>query len=241
MKMKCLRTLCIIIGLLLLSSMAWAAEYKASIAKMPVYAESQDKGVLVDLTKAIAKASGNNITIQVVPFKRSMADAMAGTVSFHMPLIKNALIPADKLKFDYSTATIFHVNFVLYTNKKNPVDIKKIKEYKIETEGAHIGYFDFPALPSSNIVSSLKKVDAGRIDGFIFADTASDPLVKQNNLKGVKRQLYKVFEVKIVLPKGQQGGDVDKMLSAAIDKLKKSGEFQKIMDPIDQKYNDWQP
>lgn len=34
-----------------------AADYKASLSQMPVYAESQDKGVFVDLLKAISAIS----------------------------------------------------------------------------------------------------------------------------------------------------------------------------------------
>jgi polar amino acid transport system substrate-binding protein len=55
---------------------------------MPVYAESKDKGVLVDLAKAMAKTSGKDIEIQVVPFNRSIHDVIEGKADFHMPLIK---------------------------------------------------------------------------------------------------------------------------------------------------------
>ena len=40
---------------ILLPFMAFADEYKVSLAQLPVYAESSDKGVLVDLVKAIEK------------------------------------------------------------------------------------------------------------------------------------------------------------------------------------------
>ena len=225
----------------MITTPAWASEVKGSIAKMPVYAESMDKGVLVDLAKAFQKHSDQTITYQVVPFKRSMSDVVAGNVDFHMPLIKNPALDEAGLEYDHSTATIFHVNFVLYTNKNKPVDMNNIANYKIETDAAHVGYFHNNIIPSSNLESSLKKVNAERIDGFIFADNACDPLIKNLGLKNIKRELYKVFDVKIILPKGRKGGAIDNMLSTVIDDMRKTGEYQKIMGGVDMPYNDWQP
>ena len=218
-----------------------AAELKASLPKTPVYAESTDKGVLVDLTKAMAKTSGKDIEIQVVPFNRSMHDVMDGKADFHMPLIKPEKVDETKLGYAHSKETIFHVNFVLYTNKDKPIDKSKLKDYKIETDLAHVSYFDFPIKGSTRIDSSLKKVNAGRIDGFIYADFASDPIVKKEGMKNIHRELYKVFDVKIILPKGEKGKATDAFLTETIEKMRADGSFDKIMSPIDQPYNDWQP
>ncbi len=231
----------LVLLLCVLSQPAGAKEYKASLAQMPVYAESLDKGVLVDLVKLLADASGATITPQVVPFARSINDVVTRKVDFHMPLIQPKGQDPAKLEYDYSTETIFHVNFVLYTNKSKPVDVKGLKDLNIETDLAHVNYFDFPIKGSNSIEASLKKIDAGRIDGFIFADFASDPIVKSFDLKTLKRQLYQVFDVKIVLPKGDNGKDVDLFLSDTIKKLRDSGKFATLMNAIDQPYNDWQP
>ena len=215
--------------------------WKASLAQMPVYAESRDKGVLVDLVKAMEKASGDKIEYQVVPFPRSMNDVQEKTVDFHLPLIQ---IPGSEKgtdKFDYSTETIFHVNFTIYSGKDVKITPDSASKFKVETEAAHTNYFNFPIQPSTNLEGSLKKVDAGRLDAFIFADGASDPIVKQNKLANIKRQLYKRFDVRIVLPKGGRGGPTDKFLSETIGKLVKSGEMAKIMAPIDAPFDNWQP
>lgn len=220
------------------SSAAWAADMKASIAEMPVYAESKDKGVLVDFVKAIQKASGKSIDYQVVPFARSMNAVETSQVDFHMPLIEP--IDAKGIKFTLSKETIFHVNFVLYSNKNKPVDPSNLDGKVIETDIAHIPYFPFKVVGSSSIEASLKKLDAGRIDGFIFADDATDSVLKQLGIKSIKRQLYKRFDVKVILPpKGFEA--TDKSLTETIGKLRSSGEYNKIMGVIDHAYNDWQP
>ncbi len=233
---KQLRSTTVACFLASLAPIAGAADFKASLAQMPVYAESQDKGVLVDFAKALAAASGKSVEFQVVPFARSMADVESGKVDFHLPLIKP--IDMTKANFGLSTETIFHVNFVLYTNKAKPLDMNSLAGKNIETDAAHVAYFPFDIKPSSNIESSLKKLDLGRIDGFIFADNASDPIIKANNLANVKRQLYKRFDVKIILPKGGKSAATDKFLSEAIKKMRDSGQFARIMDPIDRPFAD---
>ncbi len=222
-------------------SPAEAIDMKASLAQMPVYAESVDKGVLVDFVKALGKAAGKEIEMQVVPFNRSMNDAVKGNVDFHVPLIKADNVDESTLDYLHSTETIFHVNFVLYTNKSKMLDIDKMKDYRIETDLAHVKYFNFPVTGSSNIVSSLKKVNAGRIDGFIFADFASDPIVKNEGLGDLQRSLYKIFDVKIILPKNEKGKATDAYLTDTIAKLRSDGTFSQIMSAIDKPYNDWQP
>ncbi|QTA93058.1 hypothetical protein [Desulfonema magnum] len=164
-----------------------------------------------------------------------------GKADFHIPLIKNPTVSEDSLDYDHSAETIFHVNFVLYSNKNKVLHKQRLKDYYIETDLAHTQYFDFPIHPSSRIKSSLTKVNMGRTDGFIFADTASDPLIRKHNFKNIRRELYQVFEVKIVLPKGGQGGETDNILTSEIKKLRQSGRYENIMRSIDRPYDDWQP
>ncbi len=220
---------------------AGAADIKGSIAKLPGLSENKDKGLLVDLVKAMANTSGKDIEIQVVPFNKSMHDLVAGNADFHLPLIKADNIDEADLDYSHSKETLFHVNFVLYTNKNKPVDKNNLKDYRIETDLAHVKYFDFPIKGSTRLDSSLKKVNAGRIDGFIFADVNADPIVQKEGMKNIKRELYKVFDVKIILPKGEKGKETDVFLTETIEKMRADGSFDKIMKPLEKPYDDWQP
>jgi len=238
--MKSKIVVALMIGLMCVGVIS-ARELKVSIAQMPGYAESTEKGVLVDFAKALASASGSTLNMVVVPFKRSMDNVINKEVDFHMPLIQNPLDDESKLPYSHSTATIFHVNFVLYSNKDKALDISSLKGKTVETDAAHVQYFDFGPIPSTSIEGSLKKVDAGRIDGFVFADFASDPVVKAQNLNNIKRTLYRRYDVKIILPKGGTNGETDKLISDAIKKMTADGSFVRIMGPIDTAYNNWQP
>ena len=218
-----------------------AADYNASLAKMPVSAESLDKGALVDLVKAIAVQSGKDIGLVIEPFARSMNNVKVGKADFHMPLIAIPGIDQATLDYAYSTQTIFHVNFIMYTKKGSGMTRDKLATAKVETDMAHVAYFDFNIKGSPSLEQSLKKVNAGRIDAFIFADSAADPLVKKNKLTNIQRELYRVYDVKIILPKGGQGKETDTFLTQNINTLRANGNFDKIMAPLERPYDNWQP
>jgi polar amino acid transport system substrate-binding protein len=97
------------------------------------------------------------------------------------------------------------------------------------------------ALQHQRPLPFAKPLSAGCIDGFIFADAACDPIVKDLKLSKIKRELYHRFDVKIILPKGEHGKNVDNMLTAAIDNLKSTGEYNKIMGILDMPFDNWQP
>ncbi len=224
--------------LFIVSSNVSSQNLKVSLAQMPVYAESTEKGVLVDMAKLISKELGKELELQVVPFIRSLDNAINGTVNFHAPLILNPNIDEKTLKYKHSTETIFHVNFVLYTTKDSKLTKDNLEGKNLETDAAHVQYFPFKVNPSTNLEGSLQKLNAGRIDGFIFADNASDPIIEKLGLTNIRRQLYYRFDVKIILPKNSAGEATDKELSKAIAALRKSGEWDKVMSVLDQPYKD---
>jgi polar amino acid transport system substrate-binding protein len=234
--------LCIIILLLSVSNTyPDGKKFKASIAQMPFISESPTKGVLVFLVKSWADATKNEIDIQTYPFTRSLDNVVTGKADFQFPFIKNPTVDEKKLDFDFSTSVIYQVNFVLYTNKNKSVDIKNLSKYKISTDAAHVEYMGFKVEPEYDVAAALKKVDTGRVDGFIHAEVVVDPVLREMKLTSIKRELYKIFDVHAVLPKGQKGKDTDKMITEALAMVKKSGKYSELMDPVYKKYDNWQP
>ena len=228
----------------LMLGQAQAADLKASLPIIPPLVESKDKGILIDLMKAMAEGyKDGKITWDVFPFARSMENVEKGRADFHMPQLVNPNISADRLPFQFSSDVIFRVVFALYTNKNNKeINPANVSKYKIETDLGTADFFDFSVTGSPDIESSLKKVDMGRIDGWIMAMPESDLALKKAGLKNIKRWEYKKYDVRIVLPKGPRGKEVDQVLAGIIKKLKADGKYQKIMAPIlDQKFENWQP
>lgn len=236
------KTIIGLIGIIvLIPSLINATEINGALAKMPIYAESNEKGVLVDLVKAVAEVSENNIDIKVLPFSASLNLIAFNKKDFHMPLIKNDVVNTDELKYFYSTDTIFHVNFVIYCLKDKNINTQNISNFKVETDRAHINYFPFNVIPSNSIEESLKKVNSGEIDAFIFADFATDPYLRQMNNKKIKREFYKRFDVKIIFPKTEKGKQMDEIFVDSLNKLRTNGKLKSIVGPIDTEYDNWQP
>lgn len=222
---------------------AQARDLKASLPLIPVMVDSKDRGVLVDLVKAMAEEyKDGKITWDVYPFARSIENVEKGRADFHLPFLVNPNITPDKLPFQFSAESIFTVQFCLYTNKNNKeINPRNVSKFNIETDQAHIQYLDFKVTGSPDIESSLKKVDMGRIDGWIMAMYETDAPLKKLGLKNIKRWPYKRFDVRIVVSKGEKGNEVDKIVSGLIKNLKANGKYQKVMGKVaDQKYEDWQ-
>ncbi|MCX5812614.1 MAG: transporter substrate-binding domain-containing protein [Proteobacteria bacterium] len=229
----------------LMFAQAQARDLKASVPfPLAPLVESKDKGILIDLMKAMAEEyKDGKITWELFPFKRSMENVEKGKYDFHMPQLVNPKIPAEKLPFMFSSEMIFKVIFALYTNKNNKdINPGNASKYKIESDLGTMDFFDFKVTGSPDIESSLKKVDMGRIDGWLFAMPESDGALKKLGLKNIKRWEFAKYDVRIVLTKSAQGKEVDKILTDLIGKLKANGKYQKIMGPIlDQKFDPWQP
>ncbi|HAO22932.1 MAG: hypothetical protein BWK80_14735 [Desulfobacteraceae bacterium IS3] len=121
-----------------------AKDLTASMAKLPVLIEDKDTGAFVELVKAIGEVyTEGNIIREVYPFKRSLNNVIQGKADFHIPLIRNPLIPESSLPFRYSSLPTGPVAFVIYSRKDNPItkqDIEKAAKksksdfaYKIDT------------------------------------------------------------------------------------------------------------
>jgi polar amino acid transport system substrate-binding protein len=229
----------------LVLSQAHARDLKVSLPFIPPLVESKDKGVLVDLLKAMGEEYKDGIiTWDVFPFARSLENVEKGRADFHMPYIKPA--NPERIPFQYSSEVLFKVIIALYTNKNNKeINPGNVTKYKVETDEGVKYIFD-AVIPnimgSSSLESSLQKVNMGRIDAWLMAMPESDMALKKLGLKNIKRWEYKKYDVKALLPLGDKGKETDKILSGLIKKLKANGKYQKIMGPIlDQKFDNWQP
>lgn len=219
--------------------------FKASLAIMPQSAEIDENGnyygAYVELIRALDKLTSSKTEMDVVPFKRSISNLTSGRADYHIPLIKIPGVPESELPYSFSTETLFQVSFVLYTNKSHPIDAEKLRDYSLITDSAHTDFFPFPIRGTACLPCAIKMVNAGRIDGFIFAQNEIDPIIRAQGLTNVHRQLYKNYDVKIVLPKGQRGKEVDAYFSEGIKILRERGEYDKLLAPVLLPYQEWQP
>ena len=192
---------------------------------------------LVDVVRQWSVETGREISVERFPFKRGLMMAAQGEVDFHFPLIRGREDTDAALPFSYSSATIFTVNFVLYTRRGVALDIDNLKSYRIATHSGHANLFPFPVIEDHSIEGSLRKVESGRIDGFIFADVGTDPVLFDLGLMGIQRQLYKGYDVHAVIAHEEKGGPVDQFITEATRNMDRAILGLAM---VDQPYRDWQ-
>lgn len=227
-----------------------AKDLKASLAFLPNISESPEKGAFVDLVKAIDEVyAEGTIAIQVFPFARSMDNVINGKADFHIPGLRNMIVPEAKLPYRYATENMGTVVIVIYSHKDSPVTKEMIFEkklvkpfpYKIDIGRGIEGYFDFPLQTSSKIDQSLRKVNTKRIDAFIWAQEEADFEIRNLKLKNIHRAKYGDFDDVVIIPKGPKGDEIDNIISNALKTLKSSGKMKPLYEKIHLPYNDWQP
>jgi len=232
----------IFIYICLIATILSAKDYKISVGKLPLYSESKDKGILIDILKAMDEEyKEGKFIIEVYPFARSIDNVRTGESDFHFPTIGKNIWEKEIDNYEKelnnqglrrSSCSLTKTHFALYTNTNKPeLDISKIQDYKIETDIGHTIFFNKNIQGTTCLPCSVKKLSAGRIDGLVFASREIDFMIKDGNYTNIKRQDFKIFGSKFILPTGKKGEEIDKLLSSLIKKMIKNGKLAKVSKP----------
>jgi hypothetical protein len=223
---------------------AKAQDRVASIAESPFSAESTatgDRGMLVDLVRALDKATNSTTKIVLRPFARSLKETAAGLADFHIPLIQNDDSPAPEGLLYVTDVDFGQVQFVIYSRKLAPLDATTVAgAADIETEPNHEAFFPFPVSATHCVPCSLAKVLAGRTDALIVAADIVDPLLSDPKHKDIHRALFKMFPVRALVPAHADATATRRYLIDGVNRLKETGELWEITGH-QHPYADWQP
>ncbi|MBN1981686.1 MAG: hypothetical protein JW795_09150 [Chitinivibrionales bacterium] len=222
----------------------------ASLAQIPGLAETPDKGAFVEVVKAMDEVYPGKIIISLYPFARSMSNAINGNADFHIPAMRNPIIPDSTLSYKYVSENIGTLAMVLYSNVANPLTKKDVMDavakggkfpYVIEVSAGAEGNCPFPVTSTNDWESTMRKLDLKRIDAVWNAQEETDFVVKKLKLKSIARAEWGKYEDVIVIQKSKKGDEVDAILSGLLKKLRESGKLEKIYSQVHLPYDDWQP
>jgi len=208
---------------------------------IPVFDDDPANGIehpLVEFVRTWGPLTGRELVIERFPFKRSLRLAVNGEVDFHFPLIRDPDLDSGELPFAYSSERITTINFVLYSRTGETLDLSQPDKLRLATHSGHANLFSFDLEEDFSVEGSLMKLKSGRIDGYIFADNAADPLIQELGLTGIQRQLYKVYDVHAVLERSDRGDEADEFITQAMIKARQ-GELSAYAKGIP--YSNWQP
>jgi polar amino acid transport system substrate-binding protein len=242
MKRKIFMGTCLCI-FLACGSVLSAREFKVAITQTPT------SDVFTTFIKAIAEASGNTVAVQVVPRARAVYLIESELVDIQLPSIRSTDPAAlNALKYAYSSVSYMKSCYVLYSIKNKAISVDELKsgnpkKLKIETDSSLINSFGFTASPSTNLEGSLKKVNDGIVDGYIYSQASTDVSLRKLGLSNIRRQLFSYVELCFAIRKGPGGAETDKMLTDGTAKIRANGTFDKIMATSVKNglYDDWQP
>lgn len=112
--------------------------------------------------------------------------------------------------------------------------------FNIETDRLHTDYIDTPAHASTSMTSSLKKLASQRIDGYIFAVITVENLIKSNQLDDqFNRDLYRNYNICMVIKKNSQGGLIDQKISKAMRAYKSTEQYQTLFGSLQAFDQNW--
>ena len=137
------------------------------------------------------------------------------------------------------------MSFVLYSHRARPVARQDVEAFArggrpLRIEGPPIDW-GFPVQPFTTFDSALRKVDAGRIDAFLWAQEEADQVLRALRLDSIQRALYGAFADVFLLPAGPRGDFVDGVLTAAIERLRARGRLEALYRQIHGPWDPWQP
>jgi polar amino acid transport system substrate-binding protein len=230
---------------------AQSAELTISIAQLPGMADSPEKGVFVDIVKALDEEyTEGKIVIEVYPFGRSFHNVLAGAADAHIPSFVEPGASDAKFPYSWLTQPLGPITLVLYSQAGRPLTKKDLDEalakggkfpYVIEVAGGTEPMFPFPTVASNDFASSFRKLEAKRIDAMIAGPGAADKLLRQLELPGIHRGAYADFDDIIVVAKSPRGEAAKKRLEEPMKRLARSGRLEAIYARGHKPFEPWQP
>ncbi|OOF27726.1 ABC transporter substrate-binding protein [Salinivibrio sp. IB872] len=212
------------------------------MGELPGLINLDGSGPFVDFVRFLDDQDPNTqIEITVFPIHRAINGIVQGSADLMLPAVRPTKTVTD-LPFAFSSESFGDVTHVLYTHKNNPLPVDVLwanpEPYTIE---AVPYYMPFKVKRSHSIEQSLRRLAAGRIDGFVWAQEEADMVLKQLGLTNIRRAHFADFQDVFVIPKGEKGQAIDAYLTALITRLRDSGALAREYYKVHRPYVDWQP
>lgn len=230
------------VSLIVSASLALARDYRINVGYLPLYAETKDRGILIDVIKAMDdEYAGGRLIIEVYPFERSIHNVAQGLADMHFPIVGSPeWTPEDGPYEDElrrrglrrSTCNLTKSHFALYRNSdRPPLDVERLDQYRIETDAGHRQFFEIPMQGTTCLPCSVRKLSANRIDGLVFASREIDLMIREAGVDNIARQNFRIFGSKFILPDTAEGAETDAMLCDVIARMIRKGTLEQVARP----------
>lgn len=111
--------------------------------------------------------------------------------------------------------------------------------YRVDADRAHQHVLGVPVEASNSVQSSLKRLAAGRIDGYINASDQVEPSIDALGLRDdLYAQLFAIYQVGWLRSDSERGRRADAALLQALQPVQASGQYRQLIDRYIK--SDWQ-
>ncbi|BBE31486.1 hypothetical protein OSSY52_16270 [Tepiditoga spiralis] len=202
-------------------------------------------GFTVEVIKKIFEAENIKYTITLLPWKRALKEVEIGK---KYQMILNASYNEDRAKKFYFSKPFYYTHPYYFYNKKlhpNGLDIKKLNDFKNYRINGVLGYnYELYGLNKKNVdttaknfLGAIKQIQANYYDLFPEAFEVLYGYFILNDLDFEKEQIgYKPIQwlkpttFYAIFTKNSFGLELKKIFDKGLEKLKESGEYDKILD-----------
>ncbi|MFW5775848.1 MAG: hypothetical protein ACOCZB_01020 [Spirochaetota bacterium] len=136
---------------------------------------------------------------------------------------------------------------MIYSRSDNPISRGDIEaamarggEFPYVIEAGIQEMFAFPTQSSSSTEQSLRKVQAGRIDAYLWPPEG-DIIVRELRMDRVHRELLGKYDDPIIVANTTRGEEVSRILAAALLELQNQGRLEALHAPMHTPWTEWQP
>lgn len=203
---------------------------------IPLMVESEEKGIFIELTQALAKEAGLNIQIRVFPAQRTLREFAAKRLDGLFPGL------AVTMPVPYERTTSVYVKRDYAFTRKGEKPLHTVEQLAGKKVALTSGYPYVEPLTSRQDIrfelansdeQNVKKLLAGRVDAFVvelksglkaFHADGREGAIHYDIAKPLSEQ-----DVFYALQTGEHGEQLAQRLSQALERLKRSGRFDQIM------------
>jgi polar amino acid transport system substrate-binding protein len=218
------------------------AQVEVTTYPIPVHVESNTSGLFVELTLAVARQAGTDIRISVLPPPRAVANFVSGQNAVLFPAL-DVLFPVGAKIVRTREAIDCKEDFI-FTRRGTPL-LTALKDLKGRRVGITRGYPYAREVSQNGLFkveealsdeANIRKLMAGHIDAFVLDEKTGVKAFQQMGLTGqmqyasglpVSRQ-----EVYYAFQNNAEGRKLAEGFSAALEKLKRDGQYQQITQGI---------
>ena len=205
---------------------------------IPVHVESETKGLFIELTREIAKTTGHEIQIKVMPPPRAAQGSAEGAFAGLFPALDINFAPGQSIT---RTAESLDCKEDFVFTRKGAPYLKTLDDLKGKRIGITRGYpyarevtenknFTIEAAPSDE--SNIRKLVAGHLEAFVLDEKtgikAFETLGLTAQMQYDPKQPVSRQDVYYAFQNSPEGAALASQFSTALAQMKADGRYQKI-------------